>query len=583
MRQARLLLIRCMLTCVGSLLLLAAAPASAQLFNYCDKEWPSRYDVDGSCDELLRVPLRWLGHTTDVTLLLESSARALVSEAKKNELRSVVREVAAGVGAAMGRLRSVQLPESMHIVVLDDTHPDGDTVFAETMSMVGDGGSDCVIVLLRGAPRSAGANSVTLAHEMFHCAQFKTWPRKARPLEARWWTEGSAVWFADLAVPAHASEGTLDTAVTTFRSRSNEHSLVDNIYENVVFFSWLGADRLASYVSMLSNQGSPQLDGAIGALSELEYQQFAQDYVDERITTPSGRVVAGPEFGPELPLLHTTTGQPDGDGDPDYDMPEPVPPLTLKRGRIIFVPAGYHPEGDLGGNRLVFSEHAGEWGPLPNPLQVSCAEPKTMRFAAMTLAPRYLRVRPGTVTGMNRDCTCPFGTWTIPAEYRKYLTPAAPSYTMTDPGTVLFTLNADHTAEFKVSKVTMRSPQLAPRVAVAQGASAYMTYEVAWEGAWTWDARGDEIRFHYARPLTRIVKEITEKTLMGRTYTEVKTRVGDMRPRSRDIGDYFRNFKCVGDALFITGEVKHTLTQPRHVPRSVNPNNYPLEGKYKRR
>jgi len=455
-------------------------------------------------------------------------------------LRGVVDEVAAAAGPAISRLTAgIRLPATIHVVVIDDVVPGAN---AETVNRT-DGADDCAIVLYGMAPQTPGAMARTLVHELFHCAQYSTWPAKMARLDGRWWSEGAAEWFEDFALPGRVADSDLLEALRVFRARSQTHSLLEGTYSNAVLFAWLGASRVVFFQNAMAEGGETQLAGAARALSGAEWQRFAQDYVDERVTMPSGMRVAGNEFGPFVPTVHTTTGTPGSD--PVFEPRETVPPLVLYRGKIDFTPAEYAPTGQFGPLRTVFSERVGSWGQIPNPLRSDCEGRKQIRFAALSTGEGRLRVDPGTRRRADGRCACPVGVWTIRPEDLMSLSPT-PQHRFGGSGDMRMQFNADGTAVYEARNLRFISPSY------RQGSLSFqVTIERSYEASFTWSAEGEFIVMNAVRPL-RTVERITHVTSMG-TSTR-PPRISELE--SDNYAGRRKMFKCTGNELTITPPVE---------------------------
>jgi hypothetical protein len=470
-----------------------ASPARAE---YCETiDWGDPRFPDGDCRRIHVADMGFAEGGSRIVLLAENEVAVRLGASAQRELIAMVDEVAAGVRPAIAALRGIALPPNIYVVVVNDSGADG--ARAETVRRR-DGASDCPVVLYSSAVALRGVLARTLAHEIFHCAQYRTWPDKTGGAEARWWMEGSAEWFEDFALPARVGDSDLMEALRVFRARSPDHSLLEGTYANVVFFAWLGKERMVSFLGAMAGLGETQLAGAARAMTDAEYQSFAQAYVDERVVTPSGLTVAGAEFGPQMPSLHTTTGRPGAD--PPWQMERVVPPLTLSRGIIHFVPARYAPSGQFGAKRNVFSLTRGSWGALPNPLISDCGGRKEVRFAAMSLVEGRLRVDPGTAAAASTDCACPVGVWTIGESDLQSLSPT-PDMRLVSRGEVSMTFNRDGTGAFLASRLRFEGPER------RQGpVRARIAIERTYRASFTWHAEGNLITMNQTVPL-RIVEQ----------------------------------------------------------------------------
>ena len=249
---------------------------------------------------------------------------------------------------------------------------------------------------------------------------------------------------------------------------------------------WLGERRIPLFISGLAVLGESQLAGAGRAMDGTEWQRFAQDYIDERITSPSHVAIAGAEFVPPLATLHTTTGRPGAD--PVWVAERTAQPLTLMSGKIEFVAGQYAPSGQFGSRRAVFSERRSTWGETPSPLRADCGSSKQIRFAGLALTEARLTVDPGTRSASPRDCVCPIGSWTIPDEGLKQFSPH-PGATLERHGEVTMRFDRDGTAHFVAQGLMFQLPERR----ISLGGSLRIQITRSYEGSWNWSAEGDRI------------------------------------------------------------------------------------------
>lgn len=565
---------------VGALLLAPRAYADA-----CSAAtWPDSGPgiPSGACTEFGTYAPEGTG--TVLSLWRERASADRIPTSRVEALRDdLLGRIGPGVLRALSSLPGMRLPPQVHIVLVGERPgTDERPIYARTLPMPDSSPPACYVVLFNEPARLADGEARTIAHELFHCAQYHTWPRAEGGAPSLWWREGSAVWFEDLALPRLEGSSNLRLALTLFRDRSSEHSLLEGTYSNVVFFSWLGADRMVSYLEAVATSGGSQLFGATRALPEDEYRRFAQDYVDEQITTPSGVRMAGAVYGPIVRRVHETTGTPGRD--PAYVGPR-VQPLTLVRGEVLFRPANYAPSGRFGDEERVFSvEHAG-WTRLPEAIMLPCGGERHVRFGAMSTREAGMEVEPNTLAAgvPPGSCTCPVGTWTITADDlqnwlgtpsedvpsrtiemrhsgRTITTPAArrrqpgdPGYQSTSgAGGVAMTFNADHTAHFEGSGIRIQSS------VSARSASGSTVITKSYSASWSWAIdRYGLITLTPTRPMV-VREDIYERGTVVGMRTESRHRSRRYEP-AQDNDALPRPFECRGDTLL--------LGRPVAVPR----------------
>lgn len=127
-----------------------------------------------------------------------------------------------------------------------------------------------------------------LAHELFHCAQYVSFPGA----DAKWWSEGSAEHFAHMAVPDAGDFGWYQA----FDYRSAETALTAMEYENVVFFHWLqqqdGPEGLARFLASVA--AGDDVAALRARIDTAAMAAFTEAYVEGRITSPGGTAVPAP-------------------------------------------------------------------------------------------------------------------------------------------------------------------------------------------------------------------------------------------------------------------------------------------------
>ncbi|RIX44202.1 MAG: hypothetical protein D3M94_16010 [Rhodocyclales bacterium GT-UBC] len=420
----RLLPILCM-TCL--LLLCQAAQAE-----YCEENRIG--EAVGmtlpACSEFGHSSIRWSGGSSTLSLHAERGLFLPVDH-RIAELNRMVAVLAERIGAKMSELGGLRLPASVHLIVVDAMR-DGDpgvmarTIRSETprLPLPGIPGlSDpgCPVLLYQSARFASERLTRTLAHELFHCMQYATWPGKTSNDAFLWWAEGSAEWFEDFAFPELRPHSDLEGWVRSFRTDSIHRSLLQMQYQNVVFFSWLTRARIVDFLAQMAGVGESPAAGASRALSEDGYMSFARDYVDGRIVTPSGLAVQGDEFGAQVPTLGRTTGV--QGRDPPIERRD-IDRFLLFRGKVIFTGGDYQPSAAFGSHSDIFSEGMRGWTNLPTSLRIECDREREFRVAGMSQRPDMFWLLPNTLATSTPPCRCPAGPWTIQAnDIRRYYPP----------------------------------------------------------------------------------------------------------------------------------------------------------------
>lgn len=537
---------------------------------YCSLiAWSGERFPDGRCERLHSERIFWRGQKSELILMVESEARGGISRSRQSELRRMLGEVAGGVGPAFGRLAPLELSATIHVIIVNDAGPVG--ARAETVWRTDNGQRDCPIILYNNAALDPGALARTIAHEIFHCAQYRSVPGKLTGDEApRWWMEGSAEWFEDLALPHLRAASDTGDAVITFGTRASTTSLLDLRYANVVLFSWLGVERVPGFILAMASDGEPQIAGARRALSDAHWLRFARDFADERIVIPSGLAVAGPTYGPRWTELHRTTGTV---GERAHESGE-YRPLTLAYGQVWFVPGHYRPNGTFGTMGDVFSDREGEWGLLPTPLSVSCGGERKFRMAAIGTRAMRLRVVPGTHRAEPANCACPQGSWTINESDLEESYRPGPDWTLVSRGQVFMQFNTDGTAHFKALQMRFRGP-------TRTTGRMTTTHEIVRDEEYflTWRREGSTLSFAKSRP--SLARDTTTTTIRSDLLNSTQTKPSRWRENETDnFAGKRMAFTCTGNSLIIR--------EPGKVPEDSTAGNrkrrvwYPWYGTYVR-
>ena len=241
------------------------------------------------CDEAVRFSIETPIGTREVRIVYSTADLS-------PGLLAFVADIRRGIERAAATLRGIGEGDTADITVwasdlpnIDDERGIADAVAVPLAAV----GSECVVVLYPG-----GDSAYIVAHEFFHCVQFKTVGAKTLFGASDWWAEGSAEWFASLTFPgSSASAGD----VAMFDGVSRDTPLTSMNQESVVFFFWLGSNYGASIVmtlmrAMPDGGSTAQQDALGGLLSAAAFQQFAQDYLDRNISQPGGRLIPSDPF-----------------------------------------------------------------------------------------------------------------------------------------------------------------------------------------------------------------------------------------------------------------------------------------------
>ena len=180
-------------------------------------------------------------------------------------------------------------------------------------------GRSCTVELFPGFWRGASEEALdfTVAHELFHVVQLLAWP-EVDHCNTWWWVEGTAEWFANLAV-----HGTELTARAGYLDQWDETSagtrLIDMEYEAVAFWFW-ASDRFGPILPLtlgdFGNAGLNRVGAVAGLFSPDDWVDFASVYLLGGITYPDGRPAL-----PAPPLGEVVTAEVVVVEGPDMSLP----------------------------------------------------------------------------------------------------------------------------------------------------------------------------------------------------------------------------------------------------------------------
>lgn len=267
----------------------------------------------------------------------------------------------------------------------------------------------CEVNLYPGLWRdmSREALEFTLAHEMFHVVQDKVHP-SINQCESSWWVEGTAEWFANLAVPGQDDSRLFlsrwDDAVKGLR-------LIDIDYPAVAFWFWAAELNGPTYPLHLARLGEAALaePGAIAAQMSAEaWSNLMFVHLTDALAFPDGRSARiAPD--PGRPLLEE-----------DGLVVLGGPPLSLQRGQVVLGPGLWTLtlEGASPGTVALLARESGGGYDALRPGEAvqrffGCGEGGTLLFAAgFGSAERTeARLRIAEAEGGAACGDCLHGTW----------------------------------------------------------------------------------------------------------------------------------------------------------------------------
>lgn len=278
----------------------AATPASADTFADCATfTWAAQFGqvepdfLTMKCQELTR------GTAVGVSFRVVQDTQRVDSAAADFQAAIVT-----ATAAALTKYSAVGPPsQQLHnvTIALDAQKPPKVSALATTWS--GDG-KECLIAVR--TQTSDFANPVTraarlpivVAHELFHCIQQWNAPAQvAVDKPALWWLEGSA---DAMSLLVYDDQPNLQLSADGFAQTPKPFTQFK--YETWVFFNWLsnlkGPSAILDFVLKMPTSGgeTEQRAAMLSAVTLLELQQFARDWVDGVITTPQGWSIKAPEL-----------------------------------------------------------------------------------------------------------------------------------------------------------------------------------------------------------------------------------------------------------------------------------------------
>jgi hypothetical protein len=406
------------------LLLLACAwlPAHASFGDCADPAYLARFDArfatsEYDCVERLRIPVVTGDGTRQIRLVHDLNADWIL---EPSSMRDFERGVLASV-AALGTLGRYSIGDVTILLADDFPPPSATEAFGDIMAMA-NGAADspeCQIVLyLIGTGASREEAATTVAHEIFHCVQAATYSpgqygAYRRDGGAAWWIEGSAEWFASLALP---DDSLYQGRIDNFDALSVDTPLHAMTYDALPFFLW-HAQRHGNPATMLFLSGmadSPlaaeQVRAMEASLAADEWLRFAQDYFDREIRRPHGTPL---RFSPlQGDSWHWTAS---------HLETLRLQPFLITRSLVTIDCGGWNTEVTPARAYSSRTSRAsgGVWGALPARIDVAGGEPQRRLFVGFnaTTAPLTLRIRVdqqngcGACAGITGGDACVVGTW----------------------------------------------------------------------------------------------------------------------------------------------------------------------------
>lgn len=401
--------------------MLFANPALADFGDCGDPAYQARFDdrlagTGFSCEERLRLPVSTENGTRHIRLLHDLHAGWAVSSESLQDYERGIR----GAVAALAQIGPFRM-DDVTVLLIDGFPPreGGDSEgFSDIAGSTGRGDDECLIALhlLAGGTAIAEAAYV-IAHEIFHCVQFATLSTSQMSSGSTgtgsggdWWLEGSADWFAGLAI---SDKEVLSGRVALFDRLSADTPLYEMAYPAAVFFFWLGGESgPAAIVPFLdqmagNSAASAQRSAMRRALGADQWLAFAQAYLDQSIRYPDGgSLAATPTDGDTWRWAETRTET------------ITLQPYVLHRGWIGFDCGRWLPRSEPEQGHSVRPD-GDAWTTLPGRIDTRAVDSSRFRFAGFAAQDGALRVRiAGELEAGCASCggvetldACLIGTW----------------------------------------------------------------------------------------------------------------------------------------------------------------------------
>jgi len=517
-------MVRAALWVVGLCACLFACHARADDFGRCtDAGYLASFDPRLSaqpCDVIETADIHWRGGSAKLRAVHPRGMPITGNPA----LAGRIREVAAAIGSAMDRMGGGMRLDNVTVLFTNYVSPRDDSPdsgFDKGAYRAGAGsifGHECPVSYYKDTHRSGGDDLVfVLAHEIFHCIQYRNWPRMP---EQDWLIEGSAEYFAYL-----AKSGMGAGYIPHFDAGIAGTPLDRMSYGAVVWYLWLGDTEGPQQVrDFIASARS------IAAIDAAQWGDFAVAYFDRRIRMPDGRPM------PSTPALGGTIAI---HGDDHLRMP-PVTPYTIgnavfafDRGKFYTLAyASLPPDA----RHLWRKAEGGAWGP---PLTSVSACDGPVRYRALWTSTRsrdlgdiHVAAQPAT----SSVCSCPAGRWEeTDASLHRYFEQSAlgaPGATRFLSGTRVLELNPDHTGSLTYVDVVTETHSTE---------DVWLRQTKHGGTHFTWRVVGDRLLTTYTGGGNLI-------TLHNEQHTPRGTIVEDRRAAAQSIGHAFH---CDGDGLHL--------------------------------
>jgi len=267
---------------------------------------------------------------------------------------------------------------------------------------------------------SEGEFKQTVAHEIFHCYQFRNLEAQMMVPQATksWWSESSAEYFSNVVYPEFDHEFVW---IDTFDFNSETVPIYRMSYENFGLMQFLanewGNPGLIRFFGTLPTSGDAddQRDrlASVDGIEDL-FHEFGKDYLDSFITDTGGSMIPfGPPLGPTINIPQ------------DHFFREFNPQaFVVDRRQLIFAEDTRfdvlgETVGTVGRDSANLAVAARAWAPLPTTVDSACGEDQYVLLLTNVQpsggqAMLYELDSTGEPIEEGHECeSCLLGTWTL--------------------------------------------------------------------------------------------------------------------------------------------------------------------------
>lgn len=364
---------------LAATLLVAFAPQPAAAFNDCAApgylaEVDDRFaDTGFACIEAARFGISTPKGSREVRIVHTADLPTTDLPAMLREVRRGVQQSAAGL-SALGELAPDDITIWIsHLLPSPAAVPEGEDDDFDLLGQAATVGDGCLFAVYPGAT-GRRALAATTAHEFFHCVQASELPASYGARAGAWWQEGTADWFATLAV----HDADISAAIDAFDAASPDTALTSMQYASVVFFSWLaqarGAEAIVQLMRAMPAAGgeAAQQQALASFMAPAQWQAFAQDYLDRRIRRPDGRVLATAPFAGDIYVW----------SDARSAHALSARPFVLARAQLEFACGNWSIRETRASGARAYREQGASWqDALPDRIVVGASGPRLFQMA----------------------------------------------------------------------------------------------------------------------------------------------------------------------------------------------------------